>query len=284
MSEDPVWSRNEDDKPSYLGAMLKSPLNVHLGLGTLAAGVLLSIPFGLPGIALPLLAFGAGEAIAATFIPSSASFRERIDREFRSRRRERAGAHLHDEISRRVVADHPRWETWKRMRERVASLREIGRHKRSSLGDRDIERIEDSGLDFLGLWLAELSMQERREAVDEDAVERRIADLGKRIDAGATDTKSLRKARGDLEELLLRHRRLASRHAAVEAALLSLPDAVEEIYHAVVTMPAAGGGGARLQEAVERLRLEEELESSYGAELREIAPQAASRMLAGQRN
>ncbi|MBX3692182.1 hypothetical protein [Dokdonella sp.] len=284
MSEHPVWSKDEEDQPSYLGALLTSPLNIHIGLGTLAAGVLLSIPFGLPGIALPLLAFGAGEALAATFIATSVRFRERVDREFRTRRRDRATAHLYDQISRRVVADHPRWNIWKRMRERVASLREIGQHKRSPLGERDLERIEDSGLDFLGLWLAELSMQERRNAVDEVAIERRIADLGQRIDAGASDTKSLRKARGDLEELLLRHRRLASRHAAAEAALLSLPDAVEEIYHAVVTAPASGGGGTRLQEAVERLRLEEELESSYGAELREIAPQAASRMLAGQRH
>ncbi len=284
MSTHPVWSTSDDDKPSYVWEMLTSPINVNLGLATLAAGTFLAIPLGLAGFALPLLGFVAGDAIASMFIPSSATFRERVDRKFRSQRRERASEHLFDEISKRVAADHRGWQTWRRVRERVASLREIGKHKRSSLGEREIERIEDSSLDYLGLWLAELSMRERRESLDERNIEKRIADLGKRIDDGAADSASLRKARADLEELLLRHRRIASRLAAVEAALLSLPDAVEEIYHAVVTTPASGDGGTRLQEAIERLRLEEELESSYGAEVREFVPKAATRKLAVQHN
>ncbi|MEO8672992.1 MAG: hypothetical protein ABI411_16870, partial [Tahibacter sp.] len=104
--------------------------------------------------------------------------------------------------------------------------------------------------------------------------------IGKRIEAGAEDSRSLRKARADLEELLLRHRRLASRKAAVEAALLSLPDAVEEIYQAVITTSSSAEGGTRLTEAIERLRLEEELESSYGAEIRDIVPSVAPRPVA----
>ena len=99
------------------------------------------------------------------------------------------------------------------------------------------------------------------------------------MESGKEDARSLQKARADLEELLVRHRRLASRKSSVEAALLSLPDAVEEIYHAVVTSPTSGEGGTRLQEALERLRLEEELESSYGAEISDILPQKAQRTL-----
>ncbi len=277
-------AERDDDQPSYLRAMLTSPLNINLGLGTVALGTLLAIPFGLPGIALPLLAFGAGEAIASMFVPSSATFRNRVDRAHRKKRNDRAAAHLFGEIERRVVADHPRWRTWKRMRARVDSLREMGRHTRNSLTERDIERVEDSGLDFLGLWLAELSMVERLKAVDEKSLEKRIAELGARIDAGAPEARSLRKARADLEELLLRQRRTASRLVAVEAALLSLPDTVEEIYQAVVSTPASGSGGTRLQEAIDRLRLEEELESSYGSEVSELVPKSASRMLAANRH
>jgi hypothetical protein len=67
----------------------------------------------------------------------------------------------------------------------------------------------------------------------------------------------------------------------VEAALLSLPDAVEEIYQAVITTSsAAADGSARLTDAIERLRLEEELETSYGEEIREIVPSAAPRPVA----
>ena len=54
---------------------------------------------------------------------------------------------------------------------------------------------------------------------------------------------------------------------------------MEEIYQAVVTTPASGEGGTRLQEAIERLRLEEELESGYGDEIAELMPQKAARNL-----
>lgn len=283
MSVDPTWSKHDDDQPSYVWAMLTHPININTGLLTLLGATFLSIPFGLPGVLLPLLAFGAGEAIASVFLPSSALFRSNVDAKFRKERRERAVMHLRSEIERRVGADHPHWQTWQRMFERVQSLREMARHRRSTLTERDIERVEDSGLDFLGLWLAELSMLERRDAVKERVIEQRIADLGKRIDENPADSRSLRKARSDLEELLLRHRRVASRLVAVEAALLSLPDAVEEIYNAVITTPVSGEGGVRLQEAIERLRLEEELESSYGDEVREHLPSAVVRVPAANR-
>lgn len=281
MSSD--WNREGDDEPSYLGAMLSSPLNINLGLTALATSTFLAIPFGLAGAILPMLLFAAGESIAAMFVPSSSLFRNKVNRAFRQKRRNNATEHLYREISRRVSAEDANWKIWQRICERIESLREIGGNRGNSLTDEDIERIADSSLDFLGLWLAEKSIIERRESVDESAIERRIEDLGKRIDKGAADTASLRKARSDLEELLLRHRRIESRLAAVEAAMLSLPDALEEIYQTVVAMPSASEGGTRLQEAIDRLRLERELESSYSEEVSELVPKSASRMLAGSR-
>lgn len=278
MAVDPAWNQGtEDEKPSYLWAMLTSPLNINLFLATLAGGTFLAIPYGAPGMVLPLLAFAAGEAIAAMFVPASSTFRATVDRKLKLKRREAAAMHLRGEIARRCTEHDARWEVYRNLQERVRSLREMGSHRRSALGERELDRIEDTAIDFLGLWLAELSMDERQESVNERDIERRIADIGARIERGAEDERSLRKARGDLEELLLRHRRLASRKAAVEAALLSLPDAVEEIYQAIITNSSAAEGGARLTEAIERLRLEEELESSYGAEIQNIVrPEAAA--------
>jgi len=276
--EAPRPSRPEEP-PSYLWSMLTHPVNINLGLLSAAAATILSIPFGLAGGVLPLLAFGAGEAIASMFIPSSATFRNKVDRKWKLRRRAQATAHLQHEISRRARDKDPRWQVHARLRERIGSLSEMIRHRPSGLSERDIDKLEDSTVDYLGLWLADLSMVERQAAVDEPGLQRRIAEISKRMESGNEDGRRLQKARADLEELLVRHRRLASRKAAVEAALLSLPDAVEEIYHAVVTSPASGDGGARLQEAVDRLRLEEELESSYGAEISEILPQKAARTL-----
>jgi hypothetical protein len=271
--------REPESPPSYLWAMLSHPLNINLGLLSAVAATFLSIPFGLAGFTLPLLAFGAGDAIASMFIPSSATFRNGVDRKWKLRRRQLATEHLQREIARRARERDPRWDVHTRLRERIQSLGEMIRHRQSGIAERDIDRLEDASVDYLGLWLADLSMVERQAQVDETQIEKRITELGQRIEAGAADARSLQKARSDLEELLIRHRRLASRKVAVEAALLSLPDAVEEIYHAVVTTPSAGEGGARLQEAIDRLRLEEELESSYGAEISELLPRKAARAL-----
>lgn len=268
-----------EEPPSYLWSMLTHPININLGLLSAAAATILSIPFGLAGGALPLLGFAAGEAIAAMFIPSSATFRNKVDRKWKLKRRAQATSHLQHEISRRARDKDPRWQVHARLQERIASLSEMIRHRSSGLSERDIDKLEDSAVDYLGLWLADLSMVERQSAVDEAGIQKRIAEIAKRMETGNEDARSLQKARADLEELLVRHRRLASRKAAVEAALLSLPDAVEEIYHAVVTSPASGEGGTRLQEALDRLRLEEELESNYSAEISEILPQKAQRTL-----
>lgn len=272
------WQLDDPDhRPSYLRAMLGSPLNVNLGMGALALGGLLALPLGLTGFALPMLAFAAGEAIAAMFIPSSPTFRHKVDRRFRESRREQAIAYLSEEINKRRPDNDARWRVYERLRERIHSLRQMARHRRSVVNERDLERLEDARLDFLGLWLAELSMQERQGSVNEAAVAARIEELDRRLAGEPADRRSLEKARGDLEELLLRHQRLASRKVAVEAALLALPDAVEEIYHAMVTLPASGEGGAKLQEAIERLRLEQELESTFDAELRTILPNTLAR-------
>lgn len=281
---DPAWNRGtEQEQPSYVWAMLTAPLNINLFLATLAGSTFLSIPYGAPGAILPLLAFAAGEAIASMFIPASSTFRAKVDRKLKLQRRDAAAMHLRGEIARRCTEHDARWEIYRNLQERVRSLREMGSHRRSALGEREIERIEDTAIDYLGLWLAELSMDERQDSVNERDIERRIADVTQRIEKGAEDSRSLRKAKGDLEELLLRHRRLASRKAAVEAALLSLPDAVEEIYQAIITGASAAEGGARLTEAIERLRLEEELESSYGAEIQSIVQPAAARAIGAAR-
>ena len=52
---DPAWNRgSEEEQPSYLWAMLTTPLNVNLFLATLASSTFLSIPYGAPGAILPL--------------------------------------------------------------------------------------------------------------------------------------------------------------------------------------------------------------------------------------
>lgn len=265
-----------NQKPSYVGEMLTSPINVNLGLVSVIAATVLSFPFGLAGAALPLIAFGAGEAIAALFIPSSPTFRAKIDRRHRAQQRDARIAHLSEEILQRAGDSHDNWETFGRLRERVASVAELLRHRSTSLEAHELEKLEDATADYLGLWLAELSMHERLDSADLGQLQRRATDLAKRIEGDDADRRSLVKAKADLDELIQRHRRLASRKAAVDAALLSLPDTVEEIYQTLITTPAAGDARGQLQEAIERLRLEEELDGSYTIELEQALPHRAA--------
>ncbi|GAB3382680.1 hypothetical protein [Lysobacter fragariae] len=273
-------STDPKDKPSYLGAMLSHPTNINIGLVSIISATVLSFPFGLAGAILPLFAFGAGEAIAALFIPASPTFRDKVDRRYRSEQREARIAHLRGEILARCGESHSNWNIFHRLRERVESVAELLQHRDTSLETHELEKLRDSCGDYLGLWLAELSIDERLDSADVGSLQRRAGDLAKRIEAGDPDRRSLVKAKTDIEELVQRHRRLSSRKAAVDAAMLSLPDTVEEIYQTLITTPAAGDARGQLQEAIERLRMEEELDDSSYAELDQVLPNRAARVAA----
>ncbi|MBB5017277.1 hypothetical protein HNQ59_000541 [Chitinivorax tropicus] len=277
MSEQNGWTSGQTEQPSYLTEMLQSQTNFYAFLGTVAASAVLAIPFGLSGAILPAIAFIAGEVIAATFIPASPTFRAKVDRTYRIRQRDQRMAQLRSEILRHCNDGHPNWRVLIKMQERIGAILTAVSHRETPIPTQDMARLEDSPVDFMGLWLARLSIASRQESVDENGLTRSIEQIDSQIAAGGGDQHSLLKARADLEELRLRHQRLTGRKAAVEAALLSLPDAVEEIYQAVIAVPALNEGGGRLQEAIDRLRLEEELCIGYEAELRDPARALASR-------
>ncbi|WP_137936016.1 hypothetical protein [Chitinivorax sp. B] len=277
MSEQNGWTTGQTEQPSYLKEMLRSQPNFYAFLGTAATSALLAIPFGLSGAILPAIAFVAGEIIAATFIPSSSTFRAKVDRAYRNRQRDLRMAQLRSEILRHCNEGHPNWRVLVQIQERIMAIIAAASHRETAIPSHDMARLEDAPVDFMSLWLARLSIASRQESVDEAKLTRKIEQIDSQIAAGGGDQHSLLKARADLEELRQRHQRLTGRKAAVEAALLSLPDAVEEIYQAVIAVPAFNEGGGRLQEAIDRLRLEEELCSGYEAELREPIRPAAGK-------
>ena len=81
--------------------MLLSNGNMVAALGSVAAGVLLSLPYGFAAGLLPIIGFAAGETIAAMFIPYSENFRARVDKKYREQVREATRSHLLDEIEKR---------------------------------------------------------------------------------------------------------------------------------------------------------------------------------------
>ncbi|MBK8010745.1 MAG: hypothetical protein IPK13_27740 [Deltaproteobacteria bacterium] len=267
---DQIWDRGEADRSaSYLKEMLLHPANKYAALGALTTAALVSIPFGLGLGAVPLVAFVAAESIGALFIPSSGRFRAWVDRKYRRVRREHAREHLLNELRTRVGEHGKSWEAYARMRDRLASLEEVAQNRRTALTDYDVERLDDSTVSYLGLWLALLLIEERKRAIDDVQVAKSLAEIESQIESAPSSVERRRfeTARDDLVRIQRRREGLVSQEAAVRARLLSMVDTFEEVYQQVVTDPTSTEASEHLQNAVERLQIEERLEGGIDEEL-----------------
>ena len=247
---------------SYLKAMLTSNANINAGILSALASALLSYKYGAAGAMLPLIAFGAGEFLAAMFIPTMSTFRHSVDKKARAAAREALRRQLTSDLDQRADANADEWRRYGRMRDVALALERLRAAGRKGVGEAEVERVEDSCNDYLGLWLSQLRFQERAEMVDEQNIDERIESVRRQAAEPGADRVSLDKALRDLEALRARYRRMNGRQAAVEAAMLSLPDAAEEIYHAAAATASAESAGPGLQEAIDRLRLNEEIQHS----------------------
>lgn len=285
MADEPqTWHRGlDEDKPSYLGAMLTTQTNVTAGLAALATAAVVAIPLGLAGAAIPLVLFGAGEAIASMFVPSSQTFRNIVDRRNRAKKRAAFVEHLRKQIERLAMRDDDNWATYQRMLERAASIHDLRKHRKDVITERDLERLEDAAMDYLSLWLTKLSISDRLDSLGSSGLNKQLYQTEERLKKNPEDL-SLRKAKADLDELVKRAERLARRKTVVDAALLGLPDAVEEIYTAAITSPTAGDVASRLQEAVDRLHIDQELDSKLDAELGDVPMRLPPRQTAATKH
>lgn len=255
-----------DSNPNYLKEMLTSQGNFYAFLGSLAAGIFLSIPFGFGMGVLPLIAFGAGELIAAMYVPSSLTFRASVDKRNRQQKRFAVRTQVWTEISsreRKTQAFQQHARSYGRMIERITSLQRRAKSGVKLLSREDMERLEDAVIEFLCMWLASLVMEERSELIRSEDLEGRIAKLDKELASPKSggDIRQLQKARADYQSVLERHQRMMSRKVALEAALFSMPDQLEEIYQTLMTLPASEELGSRLDEALQKLKLQEDIET-----------------------
>jgi len=301
------------EKPSYLKAMLTSPANMYAGLGSGALGALLSLPFGFGIGLLPILLYAAGASIASLYVPSSITFRAKVDAEFRKQQRAVAREHLCREIDQRVpniiwdkhlpppldLDNDPAGrrqrgsrnpyavpgnnanylQAYQRMCDRVASLTQVAADRQTQLSSQDIERLDDTTLDYLSLWLASLVTDDRSRSVDQDDVKQRIADLDAQL-ANAGDTpaaRQLRHARADYAALLSRQSAMLTKRQAIEAAMMAMPDQIEEIYQMIMAAPFSSSLSSKLDESLSRLRLEDELQAELDDELHDSIPSLPER-------
>ncbi|MFT5585489.1 MAG: hypothetical protein ACI9VR_003081 [Cognaticolwellia sp.] len=269
-----IWETTaSNEEVSYFKEMVTHRASIGSMLGALSIGALLSIPLGLGIGAIPILLAVAGQAIAALFVPSSPVFRRMVDDRKRKGRRDKARDHLKEQIEGRASENDPNWAAYHRMLERLDSLQKLAETRATGLDKRMVEQLDDATVDFLGLWLAWLTLRERWDSVDERTLKRRIRQIDQEIEKGhaaAVESHHLNKAKRDLEGILNRRQSLWGRAASLEAAMLAMADTYEEVYQRVMANPTASDVKVQLQEAVERMRVEEQLDLAVDVELSSV--------------
>ena len=78
--------------------------------------------------------------------------------------------------------------------------------------------------------------------------------------------RALTRARDEYQGLISRHQRMVSKRTAIEAAIVSLPDQLAEIYQIVMGEITDNDSG-RLSDAIANLRLRQDIESELNDEL-----------------
>lgn len=271
--------------------MLKSQGNVYALLGAAALGGVLALPFGLGIGAIPLVLFAAGDALAAMFVPSMSTFRARVDEEERRRSRVLARERMLAEIAKRVPIETGEHDMlvlrqgeradaagrrcvsdYNDMLDRVQSLTGLVDDSRAQLGSREIEKLQEATLDFLSLWLARIIIDNREASVDPSELRARVEQLDRQIGDARTKAQTglmrqLQQARNDYAGIVQRYGSMTGRSAAIDAAMLAMPDKVKEIHQLVMSAPFSSGLGSKLEDSLSRLRLEEQLEQELNAEI-----------------
>jgi hypothetical protein len=260
---------SDPSKTNYLGEMLKSSGTVTTGAAALALGGLMAIPLGISGFLLPVVAATTGITLAGIFLPSMPGFRARIDERKRKEARKNIRQHLIETLLARAGGEDPNWANLSRMEDRIRDYFAFKRAASEELASTDVERLLDAPNSYLSLWASHLSLVERLTTLENAGLPQRIKALQAEVQA-APGNANLLKALNDLKTLQGRRATLEAKENAVQAAMLSLPDAVDEVtqgaYGAIQTEQALG----RLRSAVSELNLNDEIDQQLQIEMGEF--------------
>lgn len=253
---------------SYLRAWLTSQTNMMTVLGGGLVATIASIPAGGVGAIGALVVLGAMQVLAALVIPDLPTFRSKVDRSARRAAIDQRRAQLQHELFQlhgglERVSGMAMWQKYQAVVERATVLYRIAGEAQSQLSYDDAERVDKASVDYLALWLAEATTRDRLRSGEEATVDRRLREAEKslaEVDASDPRYRHLKMARDDYLAIKLRHDGLVARQMSIEAALVSLPDQVEEIYQMVVASPYSSVLGSKLGESLSRLQLEEDIE------------------------
>ncbi|MBL8261587.1 MAG: hypothetical protein JNM58_04110 [Xanthomonadaceae bacterium] len=260
---------SQQPKPvSYLRAWLTSQANVMTLLGGGLAMAVASVPAGGAGALGALVVLGAVQTLLALVIPDLPKFRSKVDRGARRAAIDQRRAQLQQELFTlhggiERVAGMGMWQKYQAIVERSNVLYRIAGEAQSQLSYDDAERVDKASVDYLALWLAQVTIKERLRSGEEATLDRRLREaedaLGE-VEERDPRHRLLKMARDDYLAIKQRHGKLAARRMSIDAALVSLPDQVEEVYQLVVASPYSSTLGSKLGESLSRLQLEEDIE------------------------
>jgi hypothetical protein len=253
---------------SYLRAWLTSQTNLTTLLGGGLAAAIASVPAGAAGAIGALVVLGAVQTLLALVIPDLPKFRSKIDRQTRRAAIDQRRAQLQHELfgvygGMERVLGMAMWQKYLAIVERAGVLYGIAGQASSQLSWDDAERVDKASVDYLALWLAQETIRERLRSGEEATLDRRLREAQRAlesVDENDPRHRHLKMAHDDYHAIKQRHDKLAARRISIEAALVSLPDQVEEIYQLVVASPYSSSLGSRLGESLSRLQLEEDIE------------------------
>lgn len=239
-----------------------------VGVGFVVA-LVASLPWGGDGFGLTLLTMAALETVAIVTIPSLPPFKEWADKKERNEQLGAMYTRLMAEIKEHGGSDH--MQNFSQMTDRVASLYRMAEDANSTLTRYDVQQLEDTTIDFLRLCLSDAVMKEiRRKGTNEGSIQNSLRDVQQALQRpglSQPEIAQLRRAEADFTESLRRQGRMASRRAMLDAALVSMPIRMDEVYQMVMTAPRNGNMTSLLEESLQKLRISEEVSMDLDMEI-----------------
>jgi hypothetical protein len=229
-------------------------------LGTAAASVLASFPFGIDAMVLGLLALVTVEIVGFATVPPLARFQAAVDQDILKQEREARRQSLLKEIALQDTSEYlPHYE---QMHARVKSLYRIAADSVTTLTQREVEQLDNLTIDYLAMCLSDALMKEHDGPAVTATVGKKVKQLENKLlnsSLAKDEEQQLRRAKAEYDEVMARQERMALRRSSLEASLISMPVKMEEVYQMVVTAPRAGNLSQLLEDSMSKLRVAEEV-------------------------
>lgn len=270
-------------KPSYFGEVALSGVSAVACIASVLVSIFALLSWGAPVGFAPFALYASVLLTAGLGLSRTRFWRQQIDEAFRREQRDHYRVHILREIMLRVPvemdgyrikgknfsglrdADQRRLEGYNNMVERIRSLSSVVMNGSTHVGKSEIERLHAASLDYLSLWLSKLVLDTRNIGADTQGLRQEIKKIEERLRSAlpGVETRHLIQAKNDYMDMISRRESVPARGFAIDAALLSMPDKVEEIYQIVLgsSLSQSLDVGNKIEDCLARLRIEEALES-----------------------